>query len=279
MVRSIVALVLAAALCVGIPGMENEKEPGENALLLGGNSDVFVIGEQLKYNVRYGFISLGSITVTVYDTVHTPDGTDYLARADIRSYSGVPFVNLHHIYSTQMSPIFFSNRFEGLEKSKNQWLLMRYMFEYDSMRVIIEEGAQASDIHINEVDTLSIDGYYQDGLSLFYFARGYVATDTNPTIPTLVNKDIVTTEFRFNEKHTSRKIKKVDYPVDVVEFSGKANFSGIFGMTGAFRGWFSRDTAAIPVEAKLRVLIGNITVELIEWTRPDWIPPRYTNDR
>jgi hypothetical protein len=279
MVKAFVAVALATALYAGVPNWGGDSEHEVSMLFRSGNSQVFEIGEQLKYNVRYGFISLGSITVTVYDTVDAYGGVEYLARADIKSYSGVPFVNLHHIYFSRMSSMLFSNHFEGLEKSKNAWLIMRYSFEYDSMRVIIEEGEQSSETRITDVDTLSINGFFQDGLSLLYFARGFVASDLTPTIPTLVNKDIVTTEFRFNEKRTSKKSKAVDYPVDVVEFSGKANFSGIFGMTGAFRGWFSGDIAAIPIEAKLRVLIGNITVELIEWNRPGWIPPRYTNDR
>ncbi len=245
----------------------------------GGNQGIFQIGEELRYNVRYGFISLGSVIVTITDVVETDTGVEYRALADIRSYSGVPFVSLHHIYKTQMSTLFFSNRFESFEKDKNRWLVMRYAFDYDSMRVVIEQGEQASDTTINETDTLEIGDFYQDGLSLFYFARGFVDSGDTMSVPTLVNKDVVTTDFLFHRRYTSRKSKVTDYPVDVIEFSGHANFSGVFGMTGAFRGWFTNDEASIPIEAKLRVLIGNVTIELVEWNRPGWNPPRYTNNR
>jgi hypothetical protein len=151
---------------------------------------------------------------------------------------------------------------------------MRLNFDYDHMHVLVEEGLEGS---VELTDTLEIDSFCQDGLSLFYFARGFLGIDENLTIPTLVNKDVVTTDFVFNGGRSKIKSKVVDYPIDVIELRGRANFSGIYGMTGAFRGWFTNDVAAIPIEAKLRVLIGNVTVELIEWNRPEWNPPRYTN--
>ena len=241
-----------------------------------GNENVFKIGEELVYNVRYGFISLGKITVTITGVRETSNGPLYQATADIASYSGVPFVTLHHIYSTEMNPLFYSEWFQSLEKTKDRWDLMRLYFDYDHMKVLVEEGVPGNE---ELTDTLEIDNYYQDGLSLFYFARGFIGSDENRTIPTLVNKDVVTTDFVFNGERTSRKLKVVDYPVDVIELTGRANFSGVFGMTGAFRGWFTNDYAAIPIEAKLRVLIGNVTVELIEWNRSEWTPPKYANNR
>jgi hypothetical protein len=239
-----------------------------------GNTDVFIVGEELVYNVRYGFISLGKITVTITGTDVTENGTAYQAKANIASYAGVPFVSLHHIYSTKMTTDFYSLWFESLEKKRNDWDVMRLNFDYTNMHVLVEEGLEGS---VELTDTLEIDSFCQDGLSLFYFARGFVGIDENLTIPTLVNKDLVTTDFDFNGGRSSIKSKVVDYPIDVIELRGRANFSGIYGMNGAFRGWFTNDDAAIPIEAKLRVLIGNVTVELIEWNRPAWNPPRYTN--
>ncbi len=242
----------------------------------GGNPGVFVIGEELVYNVRYGFISLGKITVTITDANESGNGTLYRAKANIASYSGVPFVSLHHIYHSEMTPSFYSIWFESLEKNRDTWDVMRFNFDYDHMSVLVEEGTQGKE---EITDTLEIDNFFQDGLSLFYFARGFIGTDENITIPTLINKEVVTTDFIFNGERGSKKSKAVDYPVEVIELSGRANYSGIFGMTGAFRGWFTNDEAAIPIEAKLRVLIGNVTVELIEWNRPGWNPPKYANGR
>jgi len=241
-----------------------------------GNENVFVVGEKLVYRVRYGFISLGEITVTVNGAVQTENGRLYHADADIASYSGVPFVSLHHIYSSDMTPEFYSVWFEALERNKDSWDVTRFNFDYNMMKVEVQEGTGGN---VMKTDTLDIDGYLQDGLSLFYFARGFIRSEVDMTIPTFINKDVVTTEFVFNGKRDGKKSKVTDYPVDVIELRGNANFSGIFGLSGAFRGWFTNDDAAIPIEAKLRVLIGNVTIELIEWDRPGWTPPKYTSDR
>ena len=55
------------------------------------------------------------------------------------------------------------------------------------------------------------------------------------------------------------------------------DFISIFGLTGYFEGWFSNDEASIPIVAKMKVLIGNITLELKSWKREGWIPPKYKN--
>jgi hypothetical protein len=59
-----------------------------------------------------------------------------------------------------------------------------------------------------------------------------------------------------------------------VGFDGRADFVGIFGLTGGFEGWFSNDEARVPIMAKMKVLIGSVTIELMRWNRPGWTPPR-----
>ena len=272
-----VIYIASVVFLIGVAGLVLAERDERIALPANtGNEAIFQVGERLVYNVRYGFISLGKITVTVSGAVDTENGRIYHADADIASYSGVPFVSLHHIYSTDMTSDFYSVWFESLERNSDSWDIMRFNFDYDMMNVLIEEGPQGN---VTTTDTLGISGYYQDGLSLFYFARGFIGSEEDMTIPTFINKDVVTTDFVFNGNRESKRSKVTDYPVDVIELRGNANFSGIFGMTGAFRGWFSNDTAAIPIEAKLRVLIGNVTIELIEWDRPGWTPPKYTSDK
>jgi hypothetical protein len=71
-------------------------------------------------------------------------------------------------------------------------------------------------------------------------------------------------------------IDAVDYPVDVVRFDGRADFVGVFGLTGGFEGWFSNDDASIPITARMKVILGSIKVELTKWKRGNWAPPKFT---
>ncbi len=93
-------------------------------------------------------------------------------------------------------------------------------------------------------------------------------------IPAIVKEEKVNTFIDFTNKRETVEVDAIEYPVDVVEFEGKAEFVGIFGLTGDFEGWFSNDEARVPIVAKMKVIIGSVTLELMEWKRPGWIPPR-----
>ena len=124
-------------------------------------------------------------------------------------------------------------------------------------------------------DTLPLDTLYQDGLSLFFLARTYVMTKQRVSIPTVVSEKRGVTYINFTTERTKEEIDAVKYPIDLIHFEGEAGFVGIFGLTGGFEGWFSNDNARVPVIAKMKVLIGNVRIELIEWKRQGWTPPRY----
>jgi hypothetical protein len=65
----------------------------------------------------------------------------------------------------------------------------------------------------------------------------------------------------------------VDSPVRVIEVEGTTTVEGIYGMTGGFRGWFSDDSAAVPIKGRLKVLLGEVEIELTTWNRKGWNPP------
>jgi hypothetical protein len=93
-------------------------------------------------------------------------------------------------------------------------------------------------------------------------------------IPTLINEQRVLTRIDFSGKRDAVEIDAVDYPIDAVGFDGIADFVGIFGLSGDFEGWFSNDDARVPIMAKMKVLVGNVTIELMQWKRSGWVPPR-----
>lgn len=89
-----------------------------------------------------------------------------------------------------------------------------------------------------------------------------------------MNEQKVVTYINFMDKKATCEIDAVEYPVDTIEFDGRAEFVGIFGLTGGFSGWFSNDEAAIPIVAKMKVILGSVRIELMRWDRPGWVPPR-----
>jgi len=235
-------------------------------------SRVFVEGEDLIYNVRYGFVDLGQVRIKVMNPVKTASSLTYEGKAYIDSYPKVPFVDLHAIYESVIDTGAYSLHFIGRQKGKGGWDFGHYNFEYDRNRVLIEVGT--IDSVVTRRDTLSIGSRYNDGLSLFFFARDQLFSGRTVDVPTIVMEAKVNTVLNFKREHTSVEVDGIDYPVDVIGFDGNADFVGIFGLTGGFEGWFSNDDARVPIMAKMKVIIGSVTIELMKWTRPGWTPPR-----
>lgn len=229
-------------------------------------------GEDLIYNVRYGFIDLGQVRIKVLTSVPVTGSRGFRCKALIDSYSKVPFVDLHAVFESTVDTGIFSHDFLGRSKEGKVWSFATYNFEYDAHRVLIETGQQDSVIAKRE--TLEVHEHYQDGLSLFFHARDLLFSRKSVMIPLIVSEKKVNARIDFSDNRTTAEVDAIDYPVDVVKFEGSAEFVGIFGLTGEFTGWFSNDDARVPILAKMKVIIGSVTIELMQWKKAGWTPPR-----
>jgi hypothetical protein len=231
-----------------------------------------LVGEDLVYNVSYGFIDLGQIRIKTVSRLETDGRPCYFSQAFINSYKNIPFVDLHAVFESVIDMESYSRRFMGKVKQDGAWDFNRYRFDYPANRVFIESGNR--DTVVAKRETTEVRTPYQDGLSLFFHARHHLFDGKARSVPTMVQEKKVSTVINFGPVRTSVEVDAIDYPVDVAEFEGTMEFTGIFGLTGDFEGWFSNDDARVPIKAKMKVIIGSVTVELMEWKRPGWTPPR-----
>ena len=271
-----VVVLFCSALFPAEPG--KAKSPTGAGVVLAAPSGMFFVGERLEYEVSYSIFSLGTVKIEIIDSAQKNGVTVFRAKALMDSYSGVPFVNLHWIFFSEIDPQLYSHYFSGVDnKDTNNVSYSNYSFDYPRNRIIIEEGIrQQQDSAKKTTDTISAT--YQDGLSLFYYARGNVHSNRSENVPTFVSGKKVNTYIDFLNKKTSSEIDAVKYPIETTELEGRADFVGIFGLTGGFSGWFSNDEAAVPIIAKMKVIIGSVRLELIKWNRPGWVPPRASED-
>ncbi|AFH49271.1 Hypothetical protein IALB_1563 [Ignavibacterium album JCM 16511] len=233
------------------------------------------VGEEITYVVKYLFISIGEIKLKVTKREITHNDTIYSAIAYIDSYEGLPFVNLHQIYETKFNPRQIPIFFRGTIIDKDT-TFTEYTFNYKSNRIHILKGSKTK----NEIWTDSsavLDREYLDGLSLFYYARMRTGRKASYSTPVFINEKGEKTVIRCYDKPEPIEIDAVDYKVNCVYLDGETEFKGIFGLTGYFEGWFSNDEYAVPIYAKMSVIIGNITVELKEWKKKNWTPPKFYN--
>jgi hypothetical protein len=233
-------------------------------------------GEELVYEVSWSFFKLGKIRVLLVPP-KAPE-VSYSSIAYTDSYD-LPFVDFHAFSSSEMDSMLFSLGSMLFEKKDGKGFRQIYRFD-PSTKYYVTESAHVNDVSAQPSQPLTFDTLrlaydrFQDGTSILYYARSHAHDTRAVAVPTLVRGKAGKTNFFFPAERTSLEIDAVAYPIRVVELEGKAEFEGIFGLTGDFTGWFSDDDAAIPLKAKMKVILGSITLELKEWKRGNWLPPK-----
>lgn len=236
-------------------------------------SEVLYNGEELYYEVNYSFINIGWVKFTTEKNSEIKDR--YICRAKLKSNSSLPFIDVDYDFISEIDfsdgnikPIKFTSiQYKNAKKSSEV-----YDFKYDSAFVHIIRIGNNSKIEIDKI--IHSTTIFQDGLSIFYFARLNSNKNQTEFVPVLMQGDTSLMKIEFSNKQTSVEIDDSDHEIPAVYLTGFSDFTAVFGLTGDFSGWFSFDEARIPLKAKLNVEIGNITLELKSWKHGNWQPPK-----
>jgi hypothetical protein len=242
-----------------------------------GQTKVLDQGEELKYTVYFGFIKLGEVKLKMTKIENEEGKKTCNAIAYIKSYDGVPFVTLNNIFESEMElnkEQLYSKKFYATEFKDKNIAKTDYRFLYDSSKVKV---LKETDNRIDRNETISFNKgiRFQDGLSIFYSARMNSFANKNYNIPIFINEGQSSVKYSFNINKDVVSISSVDYDISVIKIAGVADFTGVFGLTGEFVGWFSDDENRVPIKAQLNVLIGSITLELTSYKKNGWKPPAF----
>jgi hypothetical protein len=227
-------------------------------------------GEELTYEVSWSFITLGTVRLVTRD--------DYSATAYIDSDEGTPVVDLHAVFTTRMDSLFRSVTSRSVQLTDEGWKGLDYRYDHDRGKVFIDK-VLVNDPHGEPVsrtpsDTLELPGPdFVDGLSIAMYPRRYVHTKRRIDVPTILYGKLGVTTFDFRGDEVEETLDAVSHLVRMQEVAGATTVVGVFGMTGDFTGWFSDDSSAVPLRGKLKVLIGNVDLQLVRWKKPGWNPP------
>jgi len=236
-------------------------------------AQVMAPGEELTYDVSYMGISLGTIKVTTLKNENFNGKTVHHTKVYIDSRKGIPFVDLHSIYESWIDPsVQFSHNFAASTKeSDGSWSYDKYLFDYPGQTVTMEKY-KANKLSNKRI--LKTTKKWNDGSSLFFLARQMLKSKKTIKVPTIIMDDTVSTSINFVGKEEIVEIDAAKYPIKTVYLSGTANWTGIYGLSGKFEGWFSDDEARIPIRAKMKLYVGNANIELVKWSRGSWQPPK-----
>jgi hypothetical protein len=234
-------------------------------------------GEELEYEVSYLGITLGKITIVTKGVEYLGEKPTVRVASIMQSNPGIPFLSLWAVFESWLdTSATFSYRFEGrMRQGDGPEEYARYDIDYERRLVLAQEwegGRQTVS------RTIPIRTRMNEGLSLLFVARRFLGSGKSYRFPTVVNSDTAPTVIHFTRRREAVRVPALPYPVRAVYFRGTAQWRGVYGLTGAFEGWFSDDEARVPLRAKMRVYVGNVLIELVRWRRPGWEPPVYTGE-
>jgi len=239
------------------------------------NTGVFLVGEELIYEVSYLGIGIGKVRIKTTKVHNDEFGTSYSTIAYMDSYEGIPFVNLHQTYESKVHEDYYSLYFRGTVKEVEFPSTTEYFYDFNNEKVrVLRKSTTTPEVWIDT--TLALRKGIQDGLSILFYARGWAGTGKKVDAPCFVNDKLVSAKVQFPTKVGETDIDVLDYDIAVTKVFGSTDFVSVFGLTGDFEGYFSSDEARIPIVAKLNVVIGSVKLELKQWKRSGWTPPKST---
>lgn len=230
-------------------------------------------GEELTYRVSYLNISLGVIK-SVTEPYTLLNGKKVIkVKVYIDSHPNIPFVSLHAVYESWMdTSASYSMKFTAnTEVEEKKWEFDQYIFDYESRKITADKYRDKQKIKSKVFD---IKKRYNDGSSLLYAARSLLLSKKSLRLPTVIMDDTVNTVINFGGIKQEASIDASSYPIKTVYFGGDADWTGIYGLSGRFEGWFSDDEARVPIKAKMKLYVGSVTIELQSWRRGTWQPPK-----
>jgi len=270
-------LVLLAVICIVVlqSGFTYKPEQMTMPFPIFSEKEMFV-GEDITYVVSYSFLKLGEVRLRIINKKEYQGKTVYNTIAHIDSYSGIPFVNLHQIYESKVNTDYYSEYFKGLVRKEEFTTYTEYYFDYKNHKLKVKKGKVSPSESWTD-STTTAEKMYHDGLSIFYYARMNNGQNKSVKVPCFVTEEKVFTKINFYDRIEKIRIDAVDHDIACTYLDGDTDFTSVFGLTGRFEGWFSNDKAAVPILAKMKVIIGNVNLELKSWKRPGWNPPKYNN--
>lgn len=236
-------------------------------------SKVIFPGEYIEYDVSFFGVKLGKIIIESEEYTNFKGKKVFKAKAEMKSNKGIPFVSLHAFFDSWMDTR-LTNSYEFVGSTKGDakiWEKETFLIEYDKNLITYQKQVEGA---VTETKPMPFDKKVVDGCALFFFARQFTDVKKTVKVPTIIGNNISYTHLNFHGTKSKVTVPSINYPVKTLYFDGRADWEGIYGLKGYFKGWFSDDEARVPIKAQMSVYVGNVDIELVKWSRGDWQPPK-----
>lgn len=255
-------LILACSLASPLQAQESDNfEIREHGSPTAG--ELLDWHEVFTYNVKYSFFTLGKVRVEVTDTLYHGEPAWKLSGV-ITSNPGIPFVGKEENHYNSIFKIEDGEPKELVYWKDNvdegEFDEDRYIYDYDLEKVYAFKDGEP-------IDTLDLKRPATSGPLIFFFSRLHAGRDIDSQIFIYLDEEQGTIDMEYTRQQEEREYEAFEEPVSAFYAKGNADIDGPFGFSGAFKAWFANDDLRIPLEAHVKVWLGNVKVRLIDYKK------------
>ncbi len=239
---------------------------------------VLEVGEELVYEVSYGFIKLGTLKYNLTSSHKEGKKLIYNARLEIKTYPEVPFVKLNDIFESEMEITdekIFTDQFYETNFRERSISRTDCRFDYKKGNIKFKKETDGNIESDKVIKIEDDDTRFRDEITWQYDARRNSFTNKNYIVPVFKDGAETSVKYSFNFNKSVVKIEKFPYDISIIKMEGTADYTGFFGFKGEFLIMLSDDEKRVPIKAYFNSTLGNVVLELISYKKNKWTPPAY----
>ncbi|CAI8320144.1 MAG: DUF3108 domain-containing protein [Rhodothermaeota bacterium MED-G12] len=228
--------------------------------------DILSAGEWFRYEVSYGFFTLGWVEVSILpDTVYNGRVHNHLLTRMI-SNDRLPLIGyeldeFHTLFYVNEEGLPVSSLFWKDNVDEEEWDEIVYRFDRDNEQVFYkEEDETTGELSLVEPATA--------GHIVFVYSRLFAGGGANTELPVYVSKQLGYLDFDHSSATEMRAYEVFEEPIATYKTNGRTvDIVGPFGFSGRFVAFFGQDDLRIPLEARVKMFLGSAVVKLIEYRK------------
>ena len=221
-------------------------------------------GEKFTYGVKWGFLRLGTVSVSVIDSAGIDSSMTHQIKLTIDSNPLIFFVDMHSIFECSLDDQFWPIIYKITDIVDDENKTASYYFNYPDSFYTIDFDFEREEGKPSRLKFPLKQNIYE-GLSLIYYSRANIHLKKSENIKVFWEDYQGFVTLNYGGESDSVKIDALDKKLPSYYVDGIIHVKGIAGLSGPFKSWFARDSQRPPLKASLKVFVGNVSVELEEW--------------